>query len=332
MKESITDWSKLKGLIEQRETGTSKKIDEEEMINALISSVKGQDHVITEITRDIRLQWGKIKRDTPICNLLFLGPPGTGKTELAKKISKYLLGDEKALLQFDCTEFNGPESVTRLIGTPTGYSGAEKGGELTRAVLNNPKRVVLFDEIEKSYPGVFDLFLQMMGEGARLTEQGSGKAADFTQSIIILTSNAEYEAIGKIQKEIEDPYEMVKAAKTHLSSAKIFRPEILSRIDRICVFKPLEGIVVAEIAILKMVKLAEEYGLKLGYVDPQIVYQAMIENDKIAEFGIRELNRIVKDLLGYTMLKAKDAGAKFVRLDVSEHGVLQINPDDNHPN
>jgi len=324
---NMTDKSKLMALLEKRETGKTRKINEDEMNTALKSYVKGQDHVIHDISKLIRLQWGKEMRKKPIANILFLGPTGTGKTELTKAMANYLFGDENAMLRFDCSEFTGGESKTKLIGTPTGYVGSSSGGQLTRPVINNPKRLVLFDEVEKAFNGIFDLFLQMMGDG-RLTEQGSGKTADFTQSIIVLTSNAEHEAIGKIQDEISDYHEMVNAVKSHLADTKIFRPEIVGRFDRVYVFKSLEGIVIAEIAILKMVKLAKEYGLELAYVDPDLVYDAMIANDKTKSFGIRQLETTIGDMLGEAMYQAKEAGAKKIRLDIDSNGDLEINPDD----
>jgi len=195
----ITDRRRLEELLAARETGQACRIDEAEMCKSLKSRVRGQDHVIDEVVRFIRLQWAKQERKKPVANLLFLGPTGTGKTELAKAMAGYLFGDEKNMLLFDCSDFSGPEGKTRLIGTPTGYVGADAGGQLTRPVLNNPRRLIVFDEVEKAWPGVFDLFLSMMGDG-RLTEQGSGKAADFTQCVIVLTSNAEQDALSAIQR------------------------------------------------------------------------------------------------------------------------------------
>src|SRR5690606_278304 len=155
----------------------------------------------------------------------------------------------------------------RLIGSARGFAQAEQGGELTRKMLANPNRVVLFDEVEKASPDVFDLFLSMMGEG-RLQEQGSGKVADFTRSTIVLTSNKEHEAIAEIDEQIDDYYEKIDAIKKHLANVQAFRPEILGRFDRIYVFRPLPPDVVAEIIALKAIYLARQFDLELEFVDP----------------------------------------------------------------
>jgi ATP-dependent Clp protease ATP-binding subunit ClpC len=234
-------------------------------------------------------------------------------------------------VRFDCSEFAQEHSTGRLIGRPIGYEGAAKGGQLTRLVINNPERVILFDEIERAHKEVLDLLLQMFGEG-RLTEQGSRETADFTQSIIILIStsisDAEIRALGKLQEEMIDNDELANAVKSHLAQTGYFRPDLLGLLDKIYIFKQPTGISMAEIVIMKMASVAKSYGLELVYIDPKVVFYAMNRGNKLSKVGIRELDRAIDDMLGDHFIAAKEAGGKRVRLDIEEDGVMAISSAD----
>lgn len=327
---NLTDWSRLEDMLrQQQENGNGREIKEQEFIEHCKARVKGQDPTILDVCKIISLEWLKKKRNRPVANLLFLGPTGTGKTELAKAIASYMYEDEKSLLRFDCSEFTGSHSKDRLIGSPPGYVGFEQGGQLTRPVMSQPKRVILFDEIEKAHPAIFDLFLQMMGEG-RLTDQGTGTTADFTQSVIILTSNSMAEKMKGLKEQFSDNYELANALKGTLADSQVFRPEILGRIDRISIFDPLKGAVMAEIALLKIQKLASDYGIELKHIAAEAVMDVLMKNQKISRFGVRELERIIFDLFAAPLAEVKRANGRAARISVLKDGKFKVEKDESH--
>jgi ATP-dependent Clp protease ATP-binding subunit ClpA len=298
-------------------------LDPQQMRAALGSRVRGQDHVLDDLAPLICPQYGKIYRKKPVANLMFVGHTGTGKTELCRALAEHLFGDENAAVFYDCGELKYGGSLTRLIGTTPGYTGGS--GELTTKLQANKRRIIVFDEIEKAHSDICDLFLAMMGEG-RLTDQRTGKAADLTESIIVLSSNAQHDELDKLQQEIRDPNELNNAVRVQLREAAIFRPEIIGRLTRIYVFKQLEGIVRAEIAFLKMRKMAQEYGLDVDFVAPELLCNAVQAGDKLKDFGARQRDQVIEDMLAEPLLAARRAGAKSVKLALGKTGDILVEP------
>lgn len=310
----LTNWAELQKMLDEDEKKNSLVIlDPEKFETALLARVRGQDEIVKSVAKLIRLQLAKTNSGRPIANLLFLGPTGTGKTELAKAIAEALFGDEKAMIRFDCSEFTGDHSKDRLIGMPLGYHGAEMGGQLTRPMQGDGRRLILFDEIEKAHPSIFDLFLQLMGEG-RLTEQGSGKTVDFSKCIIVLTSNAQSEQIVSISNTYSDSIEKLNAVKSHLADTHTFRTEIMARIDKVFVFNSLNNKMIAEIALMKISKLVTEYGMEVEFIDPDLLMQILSKNQKISRFGVRELERIIFDLFADQLAHYRGKGIAKITL------------------
>jgi ATP-dependent Clp protease ATP-binding subunit ClpB len=217
--------------------------------------VIGQDEAVDAVADAIlRSRAGIADPNRPIGSFLFLGPTGVGKTELAKTLARSLFDDEKNMVRIDMSEYMEKYSVSRLIGAPPGYVGYDEGGQLTEAVRRKPYSVVLFDEVEKAHPDVFNVLLQVLDDG-RITD-GQGRTVDFKNTVIILTSNLGSAAI---LEGIEENGEISTAAKTEVERLlkTSFRPEFLNRLDEIVFFKPL-----TKTEIGKIVLLRKRYGRK----------------------------------------------------------------------
>ena len=270
------------------------------MEDALHQRVVGQEEAISAVSNAIRRsRSGLSDPNRPLGSFLFLGPTGVGKTELTKALAAFLFDSEEHLIRIDMSEFMEKHSVARLIGAPPGYVGYDEGGYLTEAVRRKPYSVILFDEIEKAHPDVFNVLLQVLDDG-RLTD-GQGRTVDFKNTVIIMTSN-----IGSpmIQSMAGQPYEEVKDAvfgelKNH------FRPEFLNRIDEIVVFHGLDASQIGAIAKIQLKVLTERLAkmdLHLNVSDQAIDELAKVGFDPV--FGARPLKRAIQQRIENPLSKA----------------------------
>ena len=287
----------------------------------LHESVVGQEEAVKKVSDAIvRSRAGISNPNRPIGSFLFLGPTGVGKTELAKTLARTLFDDEKNMIRFDMSEYMEKFSVTRLIGAPPGYVGYEEGGQLTEAVRRKPYSVLLFDEVEKAHPDVFNIFLQILDDG-RVTDS-KGRLIDFKNTIIILTSNlgsdAILESISKSKTITEDAKNRVDAAlKNH------FRPEFLNRLDDIIYFKALSRKEVYGIVKLLLTDLKKR--LRLRGIDLKVSKEAIefiIEKGYDINFGARPLKRTIQSEIETMVAKA------IIEKSISENGILQIGVDE----
>ncbi|MCT7481843.1 ATP-dependent Clp protease ATP-binding subunit [Aliarcobacter cryaerophilus] len=286
----------------------------------LKKDVIGQDEAIKAISRAIkRNKAGLSETSRPIGSFLFLGPTGVGKTESAKTLAKFLFDDPKSLIRFDMSEYMEKHAVSRLVGAAPGYVGYEEGGQLTEAVRRKPYSVILFDEVEKAHPDVFNILLQVLDDG-RLTDN-KGVTVDFKNTIIILTSN-----IGSARIiEISDKEQRRKAVLDELKSH--FRPEFLNRLDDIVIFEQL-GIDaisnIVDILFNNIKKKVEEKGIKISLTNEAKDYIAKVGFDPV--YGARPLKRaiyeIVEDKLAELILEDSIGDGSSVEFDIKNDEIV----------
>ena len=262
--------------------------------------VIGQDDAVEALARAIkRARVGLQNENRPIGSFMFLGPTGVGKTELTKALAENLFGNENQLIRLDMSEFMEAHSVSKLIGSPPGYVGYDEGGQLTEQVRRKPYSIVLFDEIEKAHPDVFNMLLQILDDG-RLTDS-TGRTVSFKNTVIIMTSNAgarnivEHHSIGFMNKEdSKKDYEKTRD-EVMAELKKIFRPEFLNRLDDIIVFKKLSNESIEKITKIMLdefIKRLEKKNIKVDVSDDVIKYISKVGFDDT--YGARPLRRAIQ--------------------------------------
>lgn len=262
------------------------------MEDFLSKRVIGQKDAVVAVANAVRRSRAGISdAKQPIGSFLFLGPTGVGKTELSKALAEFLFNDESAMLRVDMSEYMEKHAVARLIGSPPGYVGYEEGGFLTEAVRRRPYQVILFDEIEKAHPDVFNILLQVLDDG-RLTD-GKGRTVDFKNTIIIMTSNLGSEILASASGL--DDSKAVKAKVMDIVKAS-FRPEFINRIDEITIFHKLDKSNIKDIAKIQIANIEKrlaEHKIKLNVNEAAFIW--IVNNGFDANFGARPLKRLLKN-------------------------------------
>jgi ATP-dependent Clp protease ATP-binding subunit ClpB len=303
--------------VEKLETSETEKLLKMESV--LKQRVVGQDEALEQVAHAIQMhRAGLTPQNRPIGSFLFLGPTGVGKTEVAKTLADFLFNDPSRIIRIDMSEYMEKHAVARLIGAPPGYVGYEEGGQLTEAVRRHPFSVILFDEIEKAHPDVFNIFLQILDEG-HLTDS-QGRTVSFKNTIIIMTSNIGSQLIlqtPEITEKIKEDIEKLLHQQ--------FRPEFLNRIDAIVFFNRLSEKNVSNIAKIQLNELKKRsamQGITLEVSDA--VVKKVAEEGYEPEFGARPLKRAIQRLITVPLSQflLKHPGQKTISLDVKNNNIV----------
>ncbi|MEO0225762.1 MAG: ATP-dependent Clp protease ATP-binding subunit, partial [candidate division WOR-3 bacterium] len=315
----VSNWTGIPvSKIEEAETIRLLRMEEE-----LAKKIVGQDHAISVIAKAIRRSRAGIKDPRrPIGSFIFLGPTGVGKTEMARKLAEFLFGDEDALIRLDMSEYMEKFNVSRLVGAPPGYVGYEEGVQLSEKVRRRPYSVVLFDEIEKAHPDVFNILLQILEDG-QLTD-AFGRKVDFKNTVVIMTSNIgtaeirKSEGIGFSRGGPEESYEKMRD-KLLADLKKVFSPEFLNRVDETIVFKALgysEMEKIVDILISEIEERLSEKKMQIKLDDAS--RSLLVEEGFDPEFGARPIKRAIRrlleDPLAEEILKGKEKEGIIVRV------------------
>ena len=282
--------------------------------------VIGQNNAVEAISNAVRRsRSGMQDRNRPIGSFLFLGPTGVGKTELCKALAEVMFDDETAMIRIDMSEFMERHTVSRLVGAPPGYVGYEEGGQLTEAVRRRPYSVILLDEIEKAHPDVFNILLQLLDDG-RLTD-GQNRTVDFTNTVVVMTSNIGSQIIQRIAQEGGDEEEMMVAVQETLRAR--FLPEFLNRIDETILFEPLKKEQIRKIVALQVARLEkqlEENHYRLNISDAAI--DAICDEGYDPAYGARPLKRVIQrrlqNKIATELLKREENEGGSIHVDHSD--------------
>ena len=285
--------------------------------------VVGQNEAVDAVAEAVlRSRSGLSDPNRPIGSFIFLGPTGVGKTELARALAEYLFDDERALIRIDMSEYQEKHTVARLLGAPPGYIGFEEGGQLTEAVRRRPYSVILFDEIEKAHPDVFNVFLQILDDG-RLTD-GQGHTVNFKNTIVIMTSNIGSHRILDYRGSPDGAEYAIMRATVLDELRQHFRPEFLNRVDEIIVFHALtedELLTIVDLQLARLRKRLAERRITLLLSDEAKRHIVKVGYDP--HYGARPLKRTIQKELETPL------GRKILSGEIEEGDIVNVGFDDN---
>jgi len=306
------------------------------MEESIHERIVGQEEAVSAVAKAVRRARTGLKDPRrPIGSFIFLGPTGVGKTELARALAEFLFGDENALIRIDMSEYSERHTISRLVGSPPGYVGYEEGGQLTEQVRRRPFSVILFDEIEKAHPEIFNVLLQILDDG-RLTD-AQGRAVDFKNAVIIMTSNV---GAPLLEKEVAIGFKPTRDEQTAMDSAYIrmkehiteelrrtFRPEFLNRIDEVIIFRPLSGDQIKAVVNILIARVQRELrgqGMELELTDS--AKDLLAKEGFDPNFGARPLRRtiqrLIEDQLSDELLRGNFSAGDTVVVDARDERVV----------